>query len=85
VIPGCDRPPSWTRIHHLRFWAAGGQTSLDNGALVCETHHNTVHKQGWTIRIHDDGLPWVTPPAWIDPTRTPRLHSRFKNRQLEEP
>jgi hypothetical protein len=84
VIPGCDRPPSWTRIHHLRFWAAGGQTSLDNGALVCETHHTHVHKHGWTIRIRD-GLPWVTPPAWIDPTRTPRLHSRFKNRQLEEP
>src|SRR5690348_14281586 len=85
VIPGCDRPPSRTRIHPLPFWAAGRQPCLDNGALVCETDHNQVHKQGWTIRIRDDGLPWVTPPAWIDPGRTPRLHSRFKNRQLEEP
>jgi hypothetical protein len=84
ILPGCDRPPSWTRIHHLQFWADGGTTSLENGALVCETHHTAIHHQGWTIHIKN-GLPWVIPPSWIDPSRTPRLHSRFKNRQLEEP
>jgi hypothetical protein len=84
VMPGCDRPPSWARIHHLRFWAEGGETKVGNGALVCEPHHSRVHKDGWIIQIRD-GLPWVIPPAWIDATRTPRLHSRFKNRKLEEP
>jgi len=27
------------RDYRPLFWAAGGPTSLDNGALVCETHH----------------------------------------------
>ena len=27
VFPGCDRPPSWTDIHHCTPWNEGGSTS----------------------------------------------------------
>ncbi len=43
TYPGCDRPAAWTRAHHIRHWWDGGDTSLDNLALLCERHHATVH------------------------------------------
>lgn len=44
VFPGCDRPPPWTDAHHVRHWADGGATSLDNLVLLCRRHHRTVHE-----------------------------------------
>jgi hypothetical protein len=82
AMPGCDRPPGWCDAHHLKHWADGGPTSVTNAALLCERHHGVVHRDGWVIEIAD-GRPWFTPPTWIDPTRTPRLHSRYRIRQLD--
>jgi hypothetical protein len=41
--PGCDRAPGWCEAHHLRHWAHGGSTSLDNLVLLCWRHHHTIH------------------------------------------
>lgn len=51
IFPGCDRPPSWTDIHHCTPWADGGGTSVDNGALLCRRHHVFVHRQRWSVTI----------------------------------
>ncbi len=48
-FPGCDRPPAWTDAHHLKHWADGGATSLDNLALLCRRHHRRVHEEGWQL------------------------------------
>lgn len=45
-FPGCDRPPEWTDAHHLRHWADGGETRLDNLVLLCRRHHRAVHELG---------------------------------------
>jgi hypothetical protein len=45
---GCDRPSSWCDGHHLRHWADGGPTSLDNLILLCPYHHTLVH-EGWRL------------------------------------
>src|SRR5205085_8127131 len=82
TFPGCDRPPGWTDAHHTIFWANGGPTAIENLALTCGRHHDTIHHHGWTITM-TGGLPWYTPPPWIDPTQTPRLHSRYKTRGLD--
>ena len=50
TFPGCRRPPVACDAHHLRHWADGGVTSLDNLALVCRTHHTTLHSTPWEIR-----------------------------------
>ncbi len=68
VFPACDRPPGWTEAHHIRPWAAGGETSLQNLALLCSMHHHLIHTGTWTIQIGDNGHPEVT-KVWTYPRR----------------
>jgi hypothetical protein len=41
--PGCKRPPSDCHAHHIRHWAHGGPTDLDNLQLLCWHHHRQHH------------------------------------------
>ncbi|WP_214405358.1 HNH endonuclease signature motif containing protein [Pseudonocardia lacus] len=75
--PGCDRPPSWSEIHHIREWSQGGATRVDNLVMLCRLHHREIHATAWTVRIAADGLPEFIPPAWVDANRTPRRHPRI--------
>jgi hypothetical protein len=79
AFPDCDRPPEWTERHHITPRAHGGATDLENLVLLCDRHHDRHREQGWTIAVRD-AVPWFTPPAWQDPTRTPIRHSRFATR-----
>ncbi|MEU7771053.1 DUF222 domain-containing protein [Micromonospora taraxaci] len=72
AFPGCDRPPRWCAAHHIRHWADGGPTNLDNAVLLCGHHHRHVHRGEWTVRLGDDGHPEFVPPAWLDPEQIPR-------------
>lgn len=71
MAPGCDRPPSWTEAHHIQHWKRDeGRTDIDNGILLCRHHHLLFHDHGWDISRRG-GDYWLTPPASIDPHRTP--------------
>ncbi|MFG1651374.1 DUF222 domain-containing protein [Micromonospora sp. NPDC049275] len=72
AFPGCDRPPRWCAAHHIRHWADGGPTSLDNAVLLCGHHHRHVHRSDWVVRLGADGRPEFVPPAWLDPEQLPR-------------
>ncbi|MET8041638.1 DUF222 domain-containing protein [Micromonospora sp. NPDC005215] len=72
AFPGCDRPPRWCAAHHIRHWADGGPTSLDNSVLLCGHHHRHLHQTEWAVRLGDDGRPDFVPPAWLDPDQLPR-------------
>jgi Domain of unknown function (DUF222)/HNH endonuclease len=63
-FPGCDRPLSWTDGHHIRHWADGGETRVDNLVSLCRTHHRAVHEQGWEISLAADGQ-----VVLVEPTR----------------
>ncbi|HKG49216.1 MAG TPA: DUF222 domain-containing protein, partial [Actinomycetales bacterium] len=71
AFPGCRRPPRWCDAHHIQHWSEGGPTSLVNLVLLCDFHHDVIHHGQWTVTI-TDGRPLFTPPAWLDPTRSPR-------------
>jgi hypothetical protein len=53
--PGCDRPGSWTAAHHIKHWAHGGPTDLNNLVLLCHRHHWLVHEGGWELVQSEDG------------------------------
>ena len=42
-----------------------------NLVLLCDFHHDEIHHGQWTVTI-TDGRPVFVPPAWLDPTRSPR-------------
>jgi hypothetical protein len=53
-FPGCRAPVAWTDAHHIRPWARGGPTDVDNLILLCRFHHGLVHEGRWTIRLDTD-------------------------------
>lgn len=66
MIPGCHVPSTWCEVHHVHEHADGGPTDTSNGVLLCWFHHRSLDRSGWRIEMRE-GLPWVRPPAWIDP------------------
>jgi hypothetical protein len=72
AFPDCDRPPRWCAAHHVRPWAQGGPTDLDNLVLLCGEHHRLVHEGDWEVRQSPDKRPEFIPPAAIDPARARR-------------
>ncbi len=55
-FPGCRAPAAWCDVHHLVHWLLGGETNLDNCALLCRRHHVAVHEGGWKLVRGPDGL-----------------------------
>jgi hypothetical protein len=48
--------------HHIRHWADGGPTRLDNLTLLCRRHHRAVHEGAFTIAQRDEGTPMFYRP-----------------------
>jgi hypothetical protein len=58
VFAGCAAPAHWCEVHHVIHWLFGGDTSLDNSALLCERHHTQIH-HGFSIERDPAGR-WHT-------------------------
>jgi hypothetical protein len=58
VWAGCHAPTWWCDTHHKIEWIFGGETSLENSALLCERHHTQVH-HGFRIERDPEGR-WET-------------------------
>lgn len=71
TFPGCDRPPSWCDVHHVRPWWLGGGTSLSNSALLCRRHHTVVHRDGLVATVEPAGVTWDLTPGRL-PDRVTR-------------
>ncbi|CAN5513735.1 HNH endonuclease signature motif containing protein [soil metagenome] len=72
ILPGCDRPPSWCEVHHIREFSRGGPTSVDDGVLLCRHHHMLMHNNAWRIDRREKTY-WLVPPETVDPRREPVL------------
>ena len=76
-FPGCDS--RCCDAHHVRHWADGGATRLNNLLLLCRRHHRAVHEEGFTVELSENGdvrffrpggrpFPDAPPaPVWADP------------------
>ena len=82
-FPGCQ--VRHCDAHHVRHWAEGGATTLDNLVLLCRRHHRAVHEEGFKVTLRDHGearffrpdgrpLPDAPPaPRWAGPPLAPTL------------
>jgi hypothetical protein len=48
--PGCTQN-HYTDSHHIKHWAHGGETSMENLVTLCRFHHGLLHKG----LLHKDG------------------------------
>lgn len=80
----CGRS-SGNHAHHVKHWAHGGRTELDNLVLLCRRCHRLVHEGGFRLvrdrhgdvkLIRPDGRPVASRPA---PVR-PEVRERFLGR-----
>ena len=81
TFPSCHRHPKWCHGHHVKHWADGGDTALNNLALLCHHHHRVIHHTEWEVHMRH-GKPEFTPPAHVDPQRAPRHNVLHPKRPL---
>ena len=62
IVKGCRRRPAQSEAHHVRHWADGGLTDLDNLVLLCHQHHHDHHDRGLNLPHHDGR--WLTQEGW---------------------
>jgi hypothetical protein len=76
IHPGCDKPPAWTRMHHITEWQHGGPTDLANMAGGCSWHHSLWHSPGWSVEPNP-----VQDQRWIFTTPSGR---KLRSQRLSE-
>jgi len=64
--PGCTVPGYGTQVHHIRRWAEGGESNIDEEVLACGPC-NRLAENGWRVRVRTDGfVEWIPPPHLDD-------------------
>ena len=66
-FPGCDRS-RFVHAHHIRHWADGGETKLDNLVTLCSQHHRLVHEGGYGVRMNDGEIEFTRPNGRVMPS-----------------
>ena len=72
-FPGCDRSRH-LHAHHIRHWADGGETALDNLVTLCSQHHRQVHEGGYGVRARQGAIEFTRPDGRVIPPAG-RTHS----------
>lgn len=53
-FPGCTAT-RFVDAHHVRHWADGGETKLDNLVMLCRRHHRLLHEGGYGVALRSGG------------------------------
>ena len=76
-FPGCDRS-RFTHAHHIRHWADGGETNLNNLVTLCSQHHRLVHEGGYGVRVEEGEIQFMRPDGRIMPAAGMPHGGRFR-------
>ena len=66
VVPRCDETRR-LEIDHIKEFAKGNPTKLDNLALLCHHHHFLKTHRGWTLGGGPGAWKWSKPKSHADP------------------
>jgi Asp-tRNA(Asn)/Glu-tRNA(Gln) amidotransferase C subunit len=88
-FPGCTNH-RFVDAHHVKHWADGGETSLENTLLAGSRHHAMLHEGGFSIDpdgrfIDPNGKPIPdagVPPQAVPPPSISRLPSTWMGERL---
>ena len=70
---GCAAHHNICEVHHLKHWAHGGETTLDNTCLLCwRCHHVRVHQNGEQVTRHPGSRLTLAPPTTTPADPAPR-------------
>ncbi len=58
-FPGCCNT-HYLDAHHIKHWAEGGETSLDNLLMLCRHHHRELHQGKFSIAKADSDIKFLT-------------------------
>jgi hypothetical protein len=62
-FPGCCATNRFVDAHHIVHWADGGETAMDNLALLCRRHHRLVHEGGFGVHRGAGNEIWFSYPG----------------------
>jgi len=94
-FPGCTHR-HFIDGHHIRHWADGGETGLDNLVQLCRHHHRLVHEGGFAcgkdaagrVVFRDRNGEQIPDSGWQPPRRTDNvvidLRQRLQDRFIHE-
>lgn len=74
-FPGCTCT-RFVDAHHVKHWADGGETRMDNLVLLCRKHHRLVHEGGFGVAIAPGGVAEFTRPDGEVLSPVPKPRSR---------
>lgn len=61
AFPGCTHR-RFLDAHHVRHWADGGETRVENLVLLCTHHQRAVHEGGFHVRRDHAGALYFIDP-----------------------
>ena len=64
--------------HHIKHWADGGLTNLDNLVLLCGYHHRFLHEHHWSVEWDDAKPVFHRADPRIYPPKPPELHPQLR-------
>ncbi len=68
-FPGCESRR--IDLHHIVFWANGGETKLTNLICLCKRHHSLVHDKGIVIAAVGGGFAFYEKDGRLIPASPP--------------
>ena len=70
-FPGCTHT-HFVDGHHIKHWADGGETSLENLVQLCRHHHRLVHEGGFACERTANGkIEFRSPAGSVVPVHPP--------------
>src|SRR5699024_7258318 len=78
AVPGRHWPAAWCELHHIKYWSRNGETSTENGVMMCAHHHRALQTRLSQTERANGVIRFKLHPM-IDPAEEARKHYFWQN------